>query len=331
MIALGSLAGCPQSDPAATATGTPPPAGTATATATRTTTPAGTETAPATGTPADGTVETLVSVPGERVPENMAFDADGNLYFGVTSGEVRRIEAGRTGATGLTLAGTEQVATLPGAVGVETAPDGTVYVAVATRDDRAGVWEIPPGGEATQLAAVGGFPNDILYGADRDRLLVTESRNGLVYAVERDGTRTTWLDDDRLDTEGFGANGLTRDERGSVYLAVTRTQDQTGRLLEVPVASDGTAGEASLVVEGEAVVGADGVTARDGDIYVAANSQNSVLRVTPDGATATVATSDDGLVFPSDVLFGPGTRGALFVCNFATQSPEDGAILRTRP
>jgi len=26
-------------------------------------------------------VETVVSIPGERVPENMAFGADGNLYL----------------------------------------------------------------------------------------------------------------------------------------------------------------------------------------------------------------------------------------------------------
>jgi len=331
--ALGSLAGCGQSDSSSTETdttrATDAPTETPTATSTSTEAPTATETA--TETPTDGVVETLLSIPGERVPENMAFDTEGNFYFGITAGEVRRLDADQTGATGLTLDETEQLATLPGAIGVETAPDGTVYVAVATQDDRSGIWTVSPDGGASQLVTISGFPNDILFDGDRDRLLVTESMNGLVYAVGTDGSRRTWVDDDRLDTESFGANGLTRDGQGDVYVAVTRAPDQTGRILQIPVATDGSAGAASLFFEGETVFGADGITARDDDIYVAANSQNRVLRVSPDGTTTTIATGDDGLVFPSDVLFGPGEMTeALFICNFANQSPDDGAILRTR-
>lgn len=332
-LAAVSAAGCSGSEsPAAETEATPTDASggaapsTGTGTATETEGAADTETA----TPDGGAVETLVSIGGERVPENMAFGPEGALYFGITAGELRRVPADQTGATGLTLDDTEQVATLPGAIGVETAPDGTAYVAVATQDDRAGVWSVAPEGEASQLTAISGFPNDVLFDAERDRLLVTESRGGVVYAVTTDGERTTWLDDDRLDTESFGANGLTRDADGNVYVAVTRAANETGRLVRVPIESDGSAGEASTFLEGESIFGADGITARGGHIYVAANSQNRVVRVTADGATSTVADADDGLVFPSDVLFGTGERAdSLFVCNFANQSPEDGAILRT--
>ena len=330
-LVLSGLAGCGQSgQPESTATpqATDAPPETPTDTPPQTDTPADTETA--TATPVRD-VETLVSIPGEQVPENLAFDANGNLYFGLTVGGIRRVGADQTSATGLTLSDTEQLATLPGAIGVETAPDGTVYVAVTTQDDRSGVWEVPPDGDPSQLVAISGFPNDILFDADRDRLLVTESQNGLVYAVGSDGSHTTWLDHDRLDTESFGANGLTRDSQGNIYVAVTRAADQTGRLIRVPVASDGGAGEASTFFEGEAIFGADGITARGDDIYVAANSQNRVVRVTPDGTGTSIATEDDGLVFPSDVLFGSGAmNSALFICNFANQSPKDGAILRTR-
>lgn len=324
-LALGGLAGCSRGGVPDTRTAT-----TATDTATATPTSTATATETATGTPAGTTVETLVSIPGDRVPENMAFDADGNLYFGITAGEVRRLSADRTGATGLSLDATEQVGTLPGAIGVETGPDGTVYVAVATDDDRSGVWTVPPDGEPSQLVGIDGFPNDVLFDTAHNRLLVTESMDGLVYSVGTDGSRTTWLDDDRLDTESFGANGITR-AGGTVYVAVTRARNRTGRLLRVPVRPYGAAGEASLFVAGTELFGADGITARDGDIYVAANSQNRVVRVAPDGSTTAVATADDGLVFPSDVLFGPGEMSdSLFICNFANQSPEDGAILRAR-
>jgi sugar lactone lactonase YvrE len=320
--ALCGLAGCSGADSGGETTTV-----TETSTATATDTP--TRTATGTGTPTGARVETLVSIPGDRVPENMAFDADGNLYFGITAGEVRRLPAARTGETGLSLDATELVGTLPGAIGVETGPDGTVYVAVATDDDRSGVWTVSPDGETSQLVEIGGFPNDVLFDSPRDRLLVTESSGGLVYAVGTDGERTTWLDDDRLDTESFGANGVTRAADGAVYVAVTRAPDQTGRLLRVPLGADGAAGDPTTFFDGPEIFGADGITARDGDVYVAANSQNRVVQVGPDGSTSAVATAEDGLAFPSDVLFAPSSDD-LFVCNFANQSPEDGAILRLR-
>ena len=329
-LVAGSFAGCSANDPGTTETETE--TSTATSTESSTATETATATPTETGTPADGTVETLVSVPGERVPENMAFDAEGDFYFGITAGEVRRLGADRTNETGLTLEDTEQVATLPGAIGVETGPDGTVYVAVPGGEDGPGVWTVPTDGEPSRLVGIEGFPNDLIFDADRDRLLVTESQGGVVYAVGTDGSRTTWLDDDRLDTESFGANGIARDDAGDVYVAVTRAANETGRLLRVSVTDEGSAGEAATFFDGDEIFGADGITVRDGDVYVAANSQNRVVRVTPEGETTVVADAEDGLVFPSDVLFGPDEMAdSLFVCNFANQSPEDGAILRTRP
>ena len=235
---------------------------------------------------------------------------------------------GADGEVHLTVADTERVATLPGAIGVEVGPDGTVYVAVATGDDDAGVWAAPSDGEASQLTAIGGFPNDVLFDAERDRLLVTESEGGVVYSVGTDGSRETWLDDDRLSTEGFGANGIARGD-GTVSVAVTQA-GEAGRLVEGPVQSDGSAGDAVTRLESEAILGADGIPRRGDGLYVAANSQNRVVRVDADGETETIADGDDGLVFPSDVSFAPGSDG-LFVCNFANQSPEDGAILRVGP
>ncbi|WP_299264338.1 SMP-30/gluconolactonase/LRE family protein [Halorientalis sp.] len=318
--ALAALAGCSGTDD-----GTP------------TTTDAGTAadrpTTADEGTPDDGeaALETVVSIPGDPVPENLAFTPDGDLLFGITAGEVRRLAADRVTETGLFLSDTEQVATLPQAIGVETAPDGTIYVAVPADGEQSGVWEVPPDGPARQLVEIPGFPNDLLFDASRDRLLVTESSGGTVYTVTTDGTRATWLDDDRLDAEGFGANGLTRDD-GTVYVAVSSTADRTGRLLSVPVASDGTAEAATTFHEGDGIVGADGIAVRDGTVYVAANSQNRIVSVTPDGAVATVS-DDDRLAFPSDVLFGAtdATRDSLFVCNFANSTPAEAALFRTQP
>lgn len=84
-VAIGGFAGCSRSgtggateqDTTDTATATPTSTSTETATATPTLT--------ATPTPIGPTVETVVAVPDDRVPEDMAFDADGNLYFGTTA------------------------------------------------------------------------------------------------------------------------------------------------------------------------------------------------------------------------------------------------------
>ncbi|RXK48637.1 SMP-30/gluconolactonase/LRE family protein [Halorientalis pallida] len=323
VAALAALAGCSGTDE-----GTP--TGTGTTTSTGTTADRSTTTDEATPDDATSELETVVSIPSESVPENLAFTADGDLLFGITAGEVRRLAADRVTESGLTLSDTEQVATLPQAIGVETAPDGTVYVAVPADGEQSGVWEVPPEGEARQLVGISGFPNDLLFDADRDRLLVTESYGGAVYAVTADGTRSTWLDDDRLDTENFGANGLARGADGTVHVAVSSTADGAGRLLEVPVASDGTAGTATTFHEGEDIVGADGITVRDDTVYVAANSQNRIVSVTADGSVATVS-DDDRLSFPSDVCFGTtdATRDSLFVCNFANSAPSQAAIYRT--
>jgi plastocyanin/sugar lactone lactonase YvrE len=304
-----------------------------------------------TSEPADETtVETVVEIPGERVPENLAFDDEGAMYFGITAGEVWKLTPEQTQETGLTLDDVQQMGTLPGgAIGVEVGPDETVYVA-SQSEQGTGVWQVPQNGEDPSLFAtiptVDGeedvFPNDILYDGDRDRLLVTESFGGVVYEVPLDAddpenAASEWIATDLIDTESFGANGLTFGPDGRVVAAVTRATndagEDVGRLVRVPVVDDGSAGDAETYLESTAIFGADGVTARESDLYVAANALNEVVRVTSDQETETVASGENGLVFPSDVLFGTtqAQQDTLFICNFANENPEEGAILRTQP
>ncbi len=302
---------------------------------------------------AQSAAETVVDVSSTtRVPENLAIAEDGTLYFGITRGEVWKLTPAQTRETGLTLDDVAQVAVLPGNVaGVEVAPDGTLYVASAA-ESGTGVWRIPPGGDPSFFAAIPpagveadaeqAFPNDVLYDGERGRLLVTESLGGRVYEVPLDATdpataASVWVDADSLDTETFGANGLTFGPDGAVFVAVTRATDDAGddvgRLVRVPVAPDGSAGDAETYVESPAIYGADGITGRGRCVYVAANARNEVVRVASGGRTEVVASADDGLVFPSDVAFGnvPSQRGDLFVTNFANENPKEGAVLRIDP
>ncbi|MFC6766073.1 hypothetical protein ACFQE6_14050 [Natrinema soli] len=186
-------------------------------------------------------------------------------------------------------------------------------------------------------------PNGIAYDRVRDRFLVTESFGGVVYEVPLDAddpenAASVWFEDDRLSTEMFGVNGLTITPDDDVFLAVTDDEidgEAAGRILRVPVEDDGSAGEGETFVEGPEVHGADGLAYHplDGDLYVAAILQSSVIRVSDDGESEPVATADDGLVFCSDVAFGtvPGQCNDLFICNFAPEQPEESAILRWSP
>lgn len=309
---------------------------------------------------AGGTVETVVSIPDlDKVPENLAVDDEGALYFGIATvpGEVWRVGPAQTQQTGLSLADIERVARLPSGttvLGVEAVPDGTLYVMVPPPADDAGVWRVPrDGGEPSFHAAIPGFANDVNFDRDRERLLVSDSFGGAVYEVPLDAAdpataASVWVGtaaDDAtglLDTASFGANGIAVGEDGAVYVAVTRVHETAGdpesdpvrgRIVRVPVAGDGSAGDPELFLESEALLGADGIAARGPQLYVAANSLDEVVRVAPSKRVTTVASADDGLVFPSDVAFGttPRQRGDLFVCNFAIDTPGAGAILRMRP
>ncbi|QLG27965.1 hypothetical protein HUG10_10530 [Halorarum halophilum] len=293
-------------------------------------------------------VETFVSMPGERTPENLAIGPGGDLFFGVTDGQVRRVaRETAASATDLTLADTDLIGEPPAAAGVEATPEGPLYVAVNADGVPSGVWTVPlDGGEPRPYATVSGqFTNDIVYDPGRDRLLVTESFAGAVYEVPvgeggvpvDDAEATEWLDAGVLDTESFGANGLTFRGADELLVAVTRATDgegaDVGRLVRVQIRDDGAAGEPELFLESPAIFGADGITVRGEQVYVAANGRNEVVRVTTAGESAVVADADDGLVFPSDVVFGAGSGGSadLFVCNFATTDPGSAGILRTRP
>ena len=286
----------------------------------------------------NGRIDRLLST-GEPVPENLAFDADGNLYVGITGGSVRRVDADETDETGLDVGDTTEVAAYPGGVAGALVADGTLYTAVNGESGSIHAFELSGGGAPTELTTIlpggNGFVNDLYADADGDRLLVTESFGGTVYEVPLGGApeASAWIRDDLLDTESFGANGITRID-DDAFVSVTRATDDggadVGRIVRVPVEDDGSAGEPETYLEGEELFGADGLTARGPQLYVAVNAQNRISRVTPSGNLRTVVEGDP-LSFPSEAVFDPTEPGKLFVCNFSPEAPDAAGVLRTRP
>ncbi len=294
----------------------------------------------------DGDLVEVVSVT-DPVPENVAFDWNGDLYIGITGGSVRRLPADRTAETGLAVEDTHLVAEYPGGVVGVAVEDGVLYTAV--NGETGGVYALDLRAEDAdpeELATLvhpdeQGFVNDVYpFGS---RLLVTESFGGVVYEVplgSGDCEPSVWSDSRLLDTPSFGANGITA-VRGDVFVNVTRVSDTVGRVVRIPVECDGSAGEAEVYVEGPELFGADGLTSRGSELYVALNAQNRIGVVVPERGEGL----DDGnegdddyrvdtvfeggpLSFPSEVVFDPTHPATAFVCNFSNPAPEHGGVLR---
>jgi sugar lactone lactonase YvrE len=309
-------------------------------------------------------LRTVVDFEPASLPENLAVNEDGDVYLGFRQvagdavASVRVLPAARTTETDLTIEATEEVAELPaGGGGVTFAPDGEALYAVANGEDTNAVYRIPAeGGDPTVVASreeftdLDAFSTDSAFLADvfveEDRLLVTDSFGGTIFEIDldddgkkdkgasgEDGEEgsgvSVWSNDPLFDAEGnsFAANGVA--ELDGDLLVANSTK---GLVARVPIEDDGEAGSPETYIEDEALGGADGITVRDEQLYVAVNGQNAVRRVSPSKEITTIA-EGDVLDFPSDVIFGSdATEEDLFVANFAVSSPEDGGgprLLRT--
>lgn len=278
-------------------------------------------------------VRTVVDFDPPLLPENLAIDSDGNVFMSMAlTREVRKLGEEKTAETGLDKDDTELVTTLGAdgtfVIGIAVDDDGTLY-AVNTNFDQGSesiIWSVDPDGTSSQLVSLPGdaFPNGILIDADRDRLLVSDSFRGAVWAIPLDGSAsgaTIWVDDSSLDPSAdpwanpgtvFGANGVAISED---VLHVANLD--FGRIIRIPIESDGGAGTPTVFVEDDSLVGADGITFHNrSTLYVAVNAQNAIRRITGGGKIKTVI-SGGLLDYPADVAFDTYGRGRLFVANFA--------------
>jgi sugar lactone lactonase YvrE len=209
-----------------------------------------------------------------------------------------------------------------GLLGLATDPMGNVYGAVQAASPAAnGVWRFDrTTGEATRLAGTNAIAiaNGLAFDK-RGNLYITDSRLGAIWRVAPGGSAEIWLQDPLLTGDGslglfLGANGIAF-RQGFLY--VTNTERRT--LLTVAVGADGTPGATSVLTSFGAGLNPDGL-ALDvlGDMYVAINIQNTILRVTPNGSQDVVATGSP-LDFPSSLAFGTGrgNRQSLFAVNFS--------------
>ena len=268
----------------------------------------------------DPTVETVVSFDAAKgeLPEGLAITDRGVIYVGLApTGQI--VKVADDGSV-------SPVATLPSGQGflVGLAVDGRnrLFAAVASFDDTThGIWRVRSDGSAKRVIPLptDTFPNAIAFRGRR--MFVTDSFGGAVWRI-RHGHARIWAQDDILlgDTTTdlpIGANGLAFFGR---YLYVSNSQK--GRIVRIPVESGGRAGSPVLLTEDDAIFGADGISFDvRGNLYVAVNEQDKLVRIGPSGGMQTLATHADGLDFPATPIFGerPPHRTDLYLTNFALE------------
>ena len=285
-----------------------------------------------------------------EAPEGMAVDTNGNIFVGMAfTGEIVRISPEND---------TETFAQLPSPgsgfmTGLAFDLAGNLYVAMSSFNSTThGIWRVTPDGEEVELFAsltVDDSPDGLPRGLVFDSvgyLYVTDSLGGKVWKIDRDGTVRIWKADPLLEGRGpydpplpaqIGANGLAFDEEGR-YLYVANFD--TGSILRIAVRADRTAGDATIFVEDELLVGADGIAFDDnGNLYVAVNSQDLVVVVSSNREVSTFVQGPP-LQNPADVRLGVGDQAdTLYITNFAmmrflglvSESPEPSLLKTTIP
>jgi sugar lactone lactonase YvrE len=270
-----------------------------------------------------------------ELPEGLAIDKQGNAFISLSlTRELRKIAPDGTQSTVATFAASVGPHPFFGLHlgGVAVDARGDVYVSVATFEpDTHGIYRVSPnGGTPVRVAAmpVPSLPNGLAFTHNGD-LLITESFSGSIFRLPKHGTLEHWYQHPLLVGVGgfpsIGVNGLAIDKRGDLVL----TNSDFGRLLHLDVRHE-QPGDLTVLLETEELRGADG-NAIDvkGNVYIAINGQNRIVRVTPDLQIEGIASGGD-LDFPASLAFGAGQRGRkdLYLVNFAVFSFLFGGVAK---
>lgn len=205
-------------------------------------------------------------------------------------------------------------------LGLVVAADRSLFAAVwgcgtATN----GIWHVDRIGNAALVAPIPGdqcqsAPNALSFDED-GHLYVTDSLQGTVWRLGKNGDAAVWARDDLLlpaGVFGFGANGIAYRDR-SLWVLNT----DTGSIIEIPIARDGSAGEARVFVRSELLVGMDGGQFDvAGNMYVGNFASGNLLRVSKHGHIAVIVDPKrfNGERWPTNPVFGFGhERSTIFI------------------
>jgi sugar lactone lactonase YvrE len=211
--------------------------------------------------------------------------------------------------------------------GVALDEAGNAYVAAGTFDVAPVTTVVrmtPSGRQSPWITMPGLWPNGVTVSGRR--IFVTDSFSGDVYlgSTKAPSTVTTpWASSELLapafdpadpEMPGIGANGVAvRD--GSLYV----TGWNQGTIVRFPIRHDGSAGPASLVVQDQRLVEADGIAFdQHGTLWVAVNrGDGSLVSVSPKGRVSVVDLAYPWVDYPTQPVVQGSTvfllDGSLFM------------------
>jgi sugar lactone lactonase YvrE len=243
--------------------------------------------------------------------EGLVSDKDGRLYTSDTAS--RRLWRYTPSTNQL-----ETLGTLPrSASGMAFDSSGNLYMAsgdvilkinasalTGTTLDASGVMTF-----ATGVTGANGLAFDTL-----GRLYASGGATGRIYLIASDGMTSTWASGftSTRTEQQISTNGLAFGPDGKLYSSNTGS----GAIDRIPLNADGTSGAVEHWVTNPLLLGADGITfASNGDLYVAANERNAIVRVSQDSTVTEVASNGNSgpLEFPASPAF---SGNALYASNF---------------
>lgn len=243
----------------------------------------------------------------EFYPESVTATPDGTLYIGsLATGQVVAFAPGAATARELLPGGDPK-----GVTGLfADVEDGTLYLCAV--DVAQLLNQTLPASEvraydletaalkATYPFPEPGFCNDLARD-DRGTLFVTDSLGRIYQLAAGASSLALWSGDPLLGPSaptGFGADGIAFDGAGSLY--VNTFSD--GRLIRIPIAEDGSAGEAVEIQVSPALNGPDAMRMLDANTLLVVNgSTGQLVRVALSGAEGTATVVREGLNMPTSV------------------------------
>ena len=277
------------------------------------------------------------------VPVSIAADLDPNSATGIRIEGLVADQAGRLYTVDLDSArffritpetgAVEVLATLPRpASGMAFDRAGNLYMAsqdviLRIAVDRIGAADFDPAADVLTFATGVPGANGLAFDG-AGNLYVSGGNTGTIYVVAPDGAVRAFVSglvSDRQEQQ-ISTNGLQFGLDGRLYSANTGT----GAIDRIALNPDGSAGPVERFVTDPLLLGADGIVfAANGDLYVAANERNAIVRVTPAGQVSDVAVNGNAgpLQFPASPAFA-GT--SLYASNFdipqGANAPADPGV-----
>ena len=278
---------------------------------------------------------TSFNAENKELPEGITIDKTGNMYVslgppffvGGGYGAIWKLSPNRTEITSLV-----EYPDGPAPAGLAVDPPGNVYFALANPGgSNRGVYRLTGDGNPERLPGTENMvvPNGLALDK-QGNLFASDSALGAIWRIPTKGSEPAeiWLQHELVagcTPDDFGANGVAFWE-GDLYVANTGR----GALVHVPVMTDGSPGEPTIVVgnldcEPEGPFGMDGIALDvHGNVYALLVLQNKLVRIDPsDGSFTVLLTEEDGLWNPASIYFGTGkgNRKSVFITNYAVIPP----------